>query len=384
MRILVVIYEFPPIGGGGGHVARDILRELVKRDHEIHVLTARYKNQPRRENQEGIQVVRVSSARRSPYFADLTTMTGFVLAGTWAGWRYIQKWRPDIIHVHFAVPSGPVAWFLWRISGIPYVLTAHLGDVPKGVPEKTEKWFRWIYPFTPPIWRSAAQVVAVSEHTRQLALESYPVNIQVIPNGISLHGMTFADIQVNTPPVIIFAGRFVTQKNPLQVIETLAHLLETPWKCIMLGDGPLMADVLREIRLKNMEDRFFFPGWLTPEEVFGWLRQSDILFMPSLSEGMPVVGVKGLAAGLAFVAAQVGGLCELVKQGENGFLVTSTEPAGFTNAMKELLSNPPLLRKFRETSQVKAKSYDIKHVTESYEKIFYEVHQKSQSNFHRS
>jgi hypothetical protein len=100
----------------------------------------------------------------------------------WAGLKIIREWHPQVIHTHFAVPAGAPAWLLNRLTGVPYVLTAHLGDVPAGL-RKDRKWFKWVFPFTPPIWKRAAAVVAVSEFTRQLALKSYPVDVGVIPKG---------------------------------------------------------------------------------------------------------------------------------------------------------------------------------------------------------
>jgi glycosyltransferase involved in cell wall biosynthesis len=370
MRILVVIYEFPPIGGGGGYIARDICRELARREHEIHILTARYKDLPRWEKKDGMEIFRVPSYRRSPHSADLKTMASFVFGGLWGGWRHLQNWQPDIFHVHFAVPSGPVAWALSRLSDIPYILTTHLGDVPHGVPDKTEKWFRWIFPFTPPIWRDAAHIVAVSEHTRQLALKSYPVNISVIPNGLSLQGFSPNKIRINSPPTIIFAGRFVSQKNPLQFVRTLAELQDFPWNCFMVGDGPLRPQVELEIRNSGMENRFISPGWLSPEEVLEWLRKSDILFMPSLSEGMPIVGVKALVTGLAIVASKVSGFVELVDEGENGYLVDVQDTNGFKNSLRELLSNPQKLKDYKEASLRIAQNFDIQRIADSYERLF--------------
>ena len=140
MQILVIIYEYPPVGGGGGRSAQNICVDLAKRGHDVRVITSHYKDLPRQETREGIQIMRVFSARREPYRADLLTMYSFIISGIIAAFRTLQTWKPDIMHVHFAVPSGPVAWFLSLWTHIPYVLTAHLGDVPEGVPEKTRQW----------------------------------------------------------------------------------------------------------------------------------------------------------------------------------------------------------------------------------------------------
>jgi glycosyltransferase involved in cell wall biosynthesis len=376
MRILVIIYEFPPLGGGGGNAARNICQGLAQRGHEIHVLTAHIKNLPRQESSTGISIYRIPSCRQAPFHAGLLTMSGFVVAGLIAGHRHIHEWQPDIIHVHFAVPSGPVAWALSKAAKIPYVLTAHLGDVPRGVPEKTDKWFRWIYPFTPKIWSDASRVVAVSEHTRQLALEHYPVDVQVIPNGVSLDQLDPGTIRARTPPRIIFAGRFTPQKNTLLLVQTLANLKQLDWECVMLGDGALHNQVSKQIKKFGMEERFFLPGWVPPEEVIQWMEKSDILFMPSLSEGLPVVGVQSLAMGLAIVASHIGGFIDLVDNGENGYLINPEQPDGYQRALTELLSDPHRLQSFRERSREKAACFDIKHVTESYERLFLEIIQE--------
>ena len=180
MRILTVIYEFPPIGGGGGRAAYDICRELAARGHEVTVLTAYMTGLPREEIKDGIRLVRIPSLRKEAFSASFQTMLAYVLAGLWAGLPLIRRFRPEIIHTHFAVPSGALAWTLSVLTGLPYILTAHLGDVPGGVPEKTGRWFHWLEPFTKPIWKRAKKVIAVSEFTRQLALQHYPVDIHEI------------------------------------------------------------------------------------------------------------------------------------------------------------------------------------------------------------
>ena len=379
MRILVLSHEYPPIGGGGSRVVQDLSRGLARLGHEVQIITAHWKNLPHQETQEGVIIHRVVSGRTQPFRAGLGAMAGFVLTGGWAALRLARAWKPDVIHVHFAVPNGAAALAVSRLTGVPYVLTAHLGDVPGGTPEKTGRWFRWIAPFTPPIWKGAAQVVAVSQFTRSLALQRYPVDIRVIFNGVDLDELDPGEIRPNQPPRVIFAGRFVKQKDPVQVVRSLAALKDLAWTCSMLGDGALRPEVEQEIARQGLQERFTLPGWVTPQEVIAGFRQSDILFMPSRSEGLPVVGVQATALGLALVLSRVGGNVDLVDetgQATNGCLVDLAHPQGFEEALRALLTDPQKLLATRQASRKLAEKFDLHAVVESYDQIFTRVVQK--------
>ena len=373
MKILVLIHEYPPVGGGGGSAAQDICLGLVERGHELTILTAHLKGLPKEENVDRIRVLRLPSLRREAFRADFLAMAAYVLSGLQAGFRLIKRWQPDVIHVHFAVPAGAVGYVLSKLTGVPYLMTVHLGDVPGGAPEKTGKWFKWILPFTRPIWRDANRVVAVSKFTLQLALKHYQREIVVIPNGVDLARMRPASIKVNEPPRIVFAGRFMNQKNPVQIVHTLAGLKDLSWECVMIGDGPLIPNVRREISEEGLQERFTLTGWIAPEEVLEWFDKSDILFMPSRSEGLPVVGVQALAKGLAMVVSDIGGFVDIVDKDRNGFLVGSSNLDGYVKGLQKLLSNQKLLKRYREASLVKATQFDILNVIDSYQNILSEV-----------
>jgi L-malate glycosyltransferase len=373
MRILVITHEYPPIGGGGGAAARDICRGLARRGHEVKVLTAHYKDLPGREMEAGVELIRIRSGRAEPFRATLPEMAGFVFAGIWTGRRLSAVWQPDVIHAHFAVPAGAVAWMLSRLIQVPYILTAHLGDVPGGVPKKTDNWFRWILPFTHRIWYNAAGIAAVSNYTRGLALQHYQVPIDVIPNGVELSALAPRTIRVNDPPRIVFAGRFVEQKNPLQVPRVLATLKDLPWECSMLGDGPLFEATRAEIERLGLADRFHLPGWVTPQNVLDEFSRADLLFMPSRSEGLPVVGVQALAGGLALVVGRAGGFTDLVSEGENGFLHDGDDTDNLSASLRLLLSDTSALRRARQKSLVRAEAFDLTRVVIAYENMLKEV-----------
>jgi glycosyltransferase involved in cell wall biosynthesis len=361
------------VGGGGARVIEDLCCGLVNQGHELVVLTTHLDELPFEEEVNGVKVIRISCGRKLPYRARFSEMVRYVIGSFLQGWQVLKSWEPDLMHVHFAVPAGASTLALSRIKNIPYVLTAHLGDVPGGAPKKTDKWFRWVYPFTPPIWNSAARVVAVSEYTRQLALKCYSVDIHVIHNGFDLQDLKPEKIRVGEPPSLVWAGRFVPDKNPMQVVHTLAKLRELDWKCVMLGDGPERLAVKAEIIRYEMEDRIDLPGWMSQEEVMTCFAKSDVLFMPSFTEGLPIVGLQALVLGLAIVATRVGGFVELVDPGYNGYLIENAVGDGFSEPLRDLLSSPEKLLAFRKASIEKASQFDIRRIVNSYDKLFNEI-----------
>jgi len=374
MRILVLNYEFPPVGGGGGRAAAALSAALAERGHELRVITSSAPNLARNEALDGYQVLRVQAGRRSRFRASFASMAGFVAGALLPSIRMARSWRPDIIHVHFAVPTGVLAFPLSKITRLPYVLTAHLGDVPGGVPEKTDRWFRFVSPFTPLIWKGASKVVAVSEHTKTLALRRYEVDIEVIPNGVQLR--SGAAKHVSDPPRLIFAGRFQSQKNLPMLVELLAKVQDLPWQCKLLGDGPDRQVVQELIHSHDLGSRVELLGWVDGAIVEERLEASDLLLLTSRSEGFPVIGVQALASGLAILASSVGGLPELVENDVNGKLCGVDDLDCFEQALRWCLEDRGRLLEMKQASRARAKRFDIQKIAEQYEAVFEEVVQR--------
>jgi glycosyltransferase involved in cell wall biosynthesis len=123
----------------------------------------------------------------------------------------------------------------------------------------------------------------------------------------------------------------------------------------------------------GLKDRFKLTGWLEQAAVLQAFEESDILLMPSRSEGLPVVGVQALAAGLAIVASDVGGFSELVQQGTNGYLFHPEDEAGMAKALQEYLEEPTSLRAARIASRERAARFDLKSIGEAYLEVFTQV-----------
>lgn len=369
MKLLVLNHEYPPIGGGGGQACKDIIEELAGRGHEITLLTAHFNDLPRESNEGTVRILRVPSLRKQAFRIGFAGMSVYILNSILTGLKVIRQWKPDLIHVHFAVPAGVSAYVLHLLTGIPYVLTAHLGDVPGGVPEKTGRWFKWVFPFTVPIWKNAARIAAVSEFTASLARRHYHVQPAIIPNGMKIEPGE-REVTVNRPPRIAFAGRFMPQKNLFAFVDILDSVRDLEWNCSMLGDGPLYHEVKARIDKLGLADRFSLPGWVNTEEVITCFKQSDVLLMPSLSEGLSVVGVQALVAGLAVVANNVGGFTDLVEAGQNGVLAELGDVQTLKDGLRKYLSKPELLLQARRASLVVARKFDISNIADRYEAIF--------------
>src|SRR5262249_16707731 len=155
-------------------------------------------------------------------------------------------------------------------------------------------------------------VTAVSEHTRRLALAAYGVPVETVVNGVNLAAARPGPAA--PPPVrrLLFAGRFSAQKNVLFLIDLLAPVRDRPWAPVVLGDGPVRPAVEARIAERGLRERVHLRGWVSPEEVERTMTNSDVLLLPSLSEGLSVVGVRALALGLAVLASDTGGNLDLV------------------------------------------------------------------------
>lgn len=375
VRILVLNYEHPPLGGGGGRLASKVAAGLAGRGHQLRIVTAGMPHLPLESMEEGVEVRRLRALRRREDTCSVPEMAAWVMRAIPAAISEARRWKPDVIHVHFAVPTGAVAWVVHKVTGVPYVLTAHLGDVPGGVPEQTGNLFRWIKPFTVPIWREAAATTAVSSFVAGLAHRAYGLDPGIILNGIPLPPRS--EPEAAPEPRILFVGRMSVQKNPVEAVRALALVKDLPWRCEMIGEGPLARETRDEAARLGLSGRLGFRGWAPAAEVAASMRQSDILLIPSLSEGLPMVAVEALANGMALVGSRIGGLTDVACEtgaAANARLYDLAEgPEGLAAALKPFLLDRHALMNARHASLTKSAAFDLNHALNAYEAVLKEA-----------
>ena len=162
----------------------------------------------------------------------------------------------------------------------------------------------------------------------------------------------------------------------IEIINTLAEVRDLNWHATLIGDGQDKEMLMALCEEKGLQDRFDFPGWKTPEEVIGIFHQSDILFMPSRSEGLPVTGIQGMASGLALLLSNAGGNPEIISEGVNGYIQDPDDTETYANNLQLLLTDSDRLLKMRKASLDLAASFDIRKTAADYLKVFREAIEK--------
>lgn len=375
MRILVLNYEFPPLGGGAGNATACLAREWAARGHEVEVLTGGFRGVPRVEQRDGFTVRRICSPRARQGQCSVPEMFSFMLLSCLpAVWRGLA-FRPQVVVPFFGIPSGPAA-LLWNLfSGAPYVVSLRGGDVPGFDEKHMGAMHRMTGPVTALLWRRAAAVVANSAGLRATAERFAPdLPILEIRNGVDTVRFSPGanDVRRDAPPHLLFVGRLARQKGVDVLLDALARLREQSWRLTIVGDGPERVPLGEQAARLGLAERVHFHGWAQREELPGLYRSADAFVFPSHDEGMPNVVLEAMASGLAIVATRVPGNDELV-QG-NGTLVPPGDAEAFASALTPLLGDAARRAEMARASRALAlERYAWSTPARAYEELFEKV-----------
>jgi glycosyltransferase involved in cell wall biosynthesis len=334
MKVLSLSYEYLPIGGGGSRVAAAINEELARRGDEVTVLTSGMHGLPSHETVAGLDVHRAPCIRRHRHYTTAAELTTTLWPAYRLGVELIKRSRPDVIHTHFVLPSGAVAWALSRRFRIPYVLTAHGSDVPGYNPDR----FTLLHKLLLPAWlRILKDAAAVTSPSRFLARLMHRVGcrapISIVPNG---HWPLGRLGEARRHRILVVARMF-PRKGIQHFIDAVAGM-DNGWEMIIAGDGPYRADL--EARARRVAPKVRFVGFVGPEMLRMLYETSRILVFPSIQENFPMVLLEAMDAGCAVVTANAEGCAEVV--GDAGIVVPKGNPGGIRAALERLVADPAL------------------------------------------
>ena len=185
MKILILNYEFPPLGGGASPVSYELAKGYAKLGHSVDVVTIGYKGLPNFEKKEGISFYRVKCLRSKKEISHPWEQLSYLVSAKKFLREHMKSHSYDICHCHFIIPTGGLALLLKKKFGLDYVVTAHGSDVPNYNPDR----FKLLHKFTKPqlrkICKNAKLITSPSKYLASLIKEEIgDYGVEVIPNGV--------------------------------------------------------------------------------------------------------------------------------------------------------------------------------------------------------
>ena len=326
MDILVLNYEYPPLGGGAAPVCRDLASEMAKNGHRVTVVTMGYLGLPEYEMNDGVEIYRLKCLRTKAHSCLPWEQYSYILAAKRFLKKHLRQRQYDVCHTHFVIPTGLIAKWAKKHFGLPYVITAHGSDV-EGYNEKYS--MKVMHRFLRPVWRrivrEAYAAVAPSEYLLKLMERELSGGRYLrIPNGLDIS--KFLNDHSLKEKRILLMGRMQAAKNFQTVFRAVALIPDTVWDGWMvdvLGDGPLETKLQKLCFELGIENRVKFYGWVDngSAKQLDYLKRASIYISASHFENCPVSVLEALAAGCYPVLSDI--------EGHRQFFLSHKEPIFF-------------------------------------------------------
>ncbi|GAH81002.1 unnamed protein product, partial [marine sediment metagenome] len=182
---------------------------------------------------------------------------------------------------------------------------------------------------------------------------------------------------INSEFTLLFIGRLSEKKGVSYLIEAMSKIIfQANSNLIICGDGPLRKDLEQLVRKKNIEEFVKFAGYVSDSDKMDYLFLSDVLIVPSIvtqsgdTEGLPVVVLEGLAAGIPIIVSDVSGIKDVIINGYNGFLVEPKNVEQIAEKALDILKSQKLRTKLSKNALKTSKKYDWNVIAGKYIEIF--------------
>ena len=351
LDVLMLSYEFPPLGGGGSRVVQGLARELASLGHRIDVVTMGYKGLPRHDVQDGVVVHRVPCLRKRVHVCTIPEAGSYLPAALLKARELTQRRRFHINHTHFVLPDGFNAALLKWQTGLPFVITAHGSDIPGYNPHRLKVAHRLLSPLWRWTARAAAHLVCPSRSLADLvARRGIDLPMSIIPYGFDAARYHHAAPRRRR---ILVVSRLLRRKGVQTLLRALAGL-ELDHEIHIVGDGPDLP-VLQRLAA-GQRHRVVFHGWLDNRSAAlnELYESSEIFVLASEQENFPVSLMEAMAAGLAIVTTRGTGCAEVV--GDTALLVEPGNPAQMAEALLALGHAPERARELGRAARRRLES----------------------------
>jgi len=246
------------------------------------------------------------------------------------------------VHTHFAGIGARTAFWLNRLAGINYSLTAHANDIFR---DETRERLEQIF-------GAAAFVVTVSDFSCRYLKQNYPKlseKFHRVYNGIEMDKFRSTSFP-QEKPLIVSVGRYIEKKGFQDLISACAALGDRSYECLIIGHGPLEDELRQQVASLGLVGRVIIAGPKSEAEIAELLSRAYLFVLPCVTsadgamDNLPTVIMEAMAAGLPVVSTRLAGVPEMVLDGKTGAIVEEHDVPAVAEKMAELLDNPELAK----------------------------------------
>ncbi len=371
MRIGITCY---PTYGGSGAVATELGLELARRGHDVHLISYASPFRLRGFNE------RVSFHEVVPASYPLFEHLPYALALTVKQHEVALRERLDLLHVHYAIPHATSGWLAKQMLSherdLKLVTTLHGTDITLVGQDPS------YFTITKFSIEQSDRVTAVSEFLRDETYRAFDCagcEVEVIPNFVSpleYYPSTDPACRKGLAPeghrILVHVSNFRPVKRLTDVIRTFAGVRRAlPATLVLAGDGPDREHAETEVDRLGLRADVRFLGKV--ENVADLLRGGDLFLLPSETESFGLAALEAMACGLPVVATNVGGLPELVVDGESGALAPPGDVDALTAHAIAILRDADRLATMRVAALRRAADFSADRVVPRYERLYEDV-----------
>lgn len=343
MNIGITVY---PTYGGSGIVGSELGRELAERGHNVHfissVLPTRLTEVGGRVHFHEVEMMTYPLFEHQPYDLALATKMATVARAE----------KLDLLHVHYAIPHS-ISAILARESikdkrFVPVITTLHGTDITLVGADRS------YLPITRYALQQSNGVTAVSKFLKKATIETFDFDdVEVIPNficpshyGRSTDSAMREQLAPNGERLLVHVSNFRPVKRPVDCVEILAKVRANMnhVRLVMVGDGPERHAAAYRAETLGLKDDVIFVG--KRSNINDYLGAADIFLLPSELESFGLAALEAQACELPVIATRIGGIPEVVTDGENGFLSDIGDVEKMSRDVLRLLKDEEMLRSF--------------------------------------
>ncbi|OGI06164.1 MAG: hypothetical protein A3I68_02660 [Candidatus Melainabacteria bacterium RIFCSPLOWO2_02_FULL_35_15] len=374
LKVLMINYEFPPIGGGGGTTTRFLAKYMARLGVDVNILTSKPGKEDVVNHPEGYRLYYIGRTKNKLSGTHIPELVIFALTIIYYSKTVLKQIQPDLIHCFFTLPSGSCGLYCKKVYKIPYIISALGADVPGF---NIGDWRLDIYHtltrfLSKSIWNNSSHIIANGSSLKETCKRFSPEQeIEIISNGVDPE-LFYPDKNKHpgTNEVqLLFISRLMPQKGVDTLIKACNVLNKrgtTNYKLTIVGEGYLKDLMFSLIDKFDLREKINFLGWKDLEELPEIYRRADIFILPSVMEGMSSVVLQAMASGLPIVASRVKGFEEVVVENINGLFAEYNNPEQFAEAIEKLIKSPELREKMSKQSVEKSKQFSWENIAKKY------------------